>query len=175
MIFCFLSRGSIFGGGFFYDYVSISLSFSLSNFLLIILIRSHTQHRECPERVVTFCTAGLRSGVAAERIAKVLLGKRDPPVSTWNLSGGIVSAAHAIQRRRQQRQNGDENGDSDDPDRDRPPTGLAIVDPKGRETRTVHVFGKQWSLLPHGWKAVTFGPWDTVRRGVKAWWKIKFK
>jgi sodium/bile acid cotransporter 7 len=32
--------------------------------------------------------------------------------------------------------------------------GGKVVDPKGRETHTVHVYGEEWNLLPGGYKGV---------------------
>eukprot|EP00161_Ancyromonas_sigmoides_P004501 TRINITY_DN14550_c0_g1_i1.p1 TRINITY_DN14550_c0_g1~~TRINITY_DN14550_c0_g1_i1.p1 ORF type:complete len:219 (+),score=34.89 TRINITY_DN14550_c0_g1_i1:77-658(+) len=99
-----------------------------------------------PTHAVYYCTAGLRSGMQGAS-CEPRLRELVPGIEVRNLAGGIVAASHAIAR-----------GAA---------PGLRIVDKDGADTRSVHVYGDRWSLLPDGWTPVLFGRWRGFVRGIK--------
>lgn len=42
--------------------------------------------------------------------------------------------------------------------------GGKVYDPRGRETRVLHVYGEEWNMAPSGFKTVMFGWWDRLFR-----------
>eukprot|EP00924_Labyrinthula_sp_SR-Ha-C_P013790 maker-scaffold_5-snap-gene-13.10-mRNA-1 protein AED:0.08 eAED:0.08 QI:0/0.75/0.4/1/1/1/5/0/194 len=74
--------------------------------------------------LVFYCTIGYRSGEYAK---KVITEGKFPSTKIYNLKGSVLSWAHA---------------------------GGKLVDKDENITKTVHVYGKTWDLLPKGYDSV---------------------